>query len=254
MNYTQKGHAMITRIDPVGDGIYRIATWEAKYGITFNQFLIDDDMPTLIHTGIHQVYDQVRKAIAEVLDPKRLAYIVCPHFESDECGGMGRFNKEAPDSILLASELGAMLNLSGWDYTGKFQGQRDGSVIETGKRKLRFIETPHVHHWDSMMVYEETTGSLFPADLFLQPGEQPPIVRENLGKEMCGLYREVGIFGGREPVLQTVGRLAKLPMKMVHPMHGGSLAIDTANQYIDALRKEHFWYDGKLFGRSLPIG
>lgn len=244
---------MQTRIDPVGDGIYRIATWDAKYGITFNQFLIDDEKPTLIHTGIHQAYENVRKAIAEVLDPKRLAYIVCPHFEADECGGMGRFNKEAPNSVLLASELGAMLNLSGWEYAGQFQGQRDGTVVETGKRRLRFIETPHVHHWDSMMVFEETTGSLFPADLFLQPGEQPPIVRENLGKEMCEVYRQVGIFGGREPVLGTVDRLEKLPIIMIHPMHGGSLGKDIAPKFFDALRKERFWYDGMLFGRSLPV-
>ena len=42
---------MQTRIDPVGDDTYRIATFEPTYNITFNQFLIVDDRPTLIHTG-----------------------------------------------------------------------------------------------------------------------------------------------------------------------------------------------------------
>ena len=32
-------------------GIYRISRVAKLYGITFSQFLIDDERPTLIHTG-----------------------------------------------------------------------------------------------------------------------------------------------------------------------------------------------------------
>jgi flavorubredoxin len=32
-------------------GIYRISAVDPEAGITFNQFLIDDERPTLIHTG-----------------------------------------------------------------------------------------------------------------------------------------------------------------------------------------------------------
>jgi flavorubredoxin len=165
-----------TRLDPVADGIYRIATFWPEYGITVNQFLIDDERPALVHTGTHPSYESVRKAIAQVIDPRKLAYVIVPHFEADECGGMGRFVREAPQSTLVCSEVGAGINLSGWDYAGPVQGVRDGDLIELGRHRLRFLETPHVHHWDSMMVAEETTGGLFPADLFLQPGEQTEYV------------------------------------------------------------------------------
>ena len=46
----------------------------------------------------------------------------------------------------------------------------DNETLKTGRRMLRFIMTPHVHHWDSMMIFEDTTKSLFPSDLFIQPG------------------------------------------------------------------------------------
>jgi len=36
---------METRIDNITGGIYRIATMTEPYGITFNQFLIDDEEP-----------------------------------------------------------------------------------------------------------------------------------------------------------------------------------------------------------------
>jgi flavorubredoxin len=125
-------------------------------------------------------------------------------------------------------------------------------VIDLGEHKLRFLETPHVHHWDSMMVLEEKTGSLFPADLFIQPGDQPPIVRENLGKEMCQLYRELGIFAAAEPVLRVVDRLEKLEPQWIHPMHGGSLPEEVVPSYTRALREEEFAYEGKIFGRMIP--
>jgi len=242
----------LTRIDPVADDIYRVGTFWPEYGITVNQFLIADERPALVHTGTHPSYERVRKAITQVIDPTKLEFVIVPHFEADECGGMGRFIREAPQSTLVCSEVGAGINLSGWDYTGPVKGVRDGDVIDLGKHKLRFLETPHVHHWDSMMVVDETTAGLFPADLFLQPGEQPPVCRENLGKEMCAVYREVGIFAGRDPVLDVVKRLERMHLKQIHPMHGGSLSADIIPKFYDALHQERFWYEGKVFGRMLP--
>lgn len=152
----------MARVDEVIAGIYRISTFVEEKQFQFNQFLIEDERPALIHTGTYPMYEDVRRAVAEVLDPARLAYVVCPHFEADECGGMGRFISEGPEAVLACSDTGARINLTQWDYPGPVQGLRDGDSIDLGRHRLRFLETPHVHHWDSMMVFEETTGSLFP--------------------------------------------------------------------------------------------
>jgi flavorubredoxin len=154
--------------------------------------------------------------------------------------------------VLACGEVGALLNLTQWDYAGPMQGFRNGEVVDLGEHKLRFLETPHVHHWDSMMVFEETTSSLFPADLYIQPGDQPPVVRENLGKVMCGFYKEVGIFAAEEPVRRVVNRIEKLDPQWVHPMHGGSLPRDVIPDYTRALKDEPFAFDGKVFGRTIP--
>jgi flavorubredoxin len=244
----------MARIDEIVDGIYRIASWTEDYGITFNQFLIDDERPALIHTGMHQDYDQIRESIREVLDPSRLAYVVLLHFEGDECGGMERFMDEAPQSELVGSELSAALNLSsfGLPYVARVHGVRDGDTIELGRHKLRFLETPHVHHWDSMMLTEESTKSLFPSDLFIQPGEQPPVVTENLGNEMCELYRGAGIFAHEEPVRKVVDRIERIGPQWVHAMHGGTLTGEVFPRYAQALREHDFAFAGALLGRELP--
>jgi flavorubredoxin len=144
------------------------------------------------------------------------------------------------------------VNLLRWDYAGPVRGVRDGEVFDLGKHKLRVLETPHVHHWDSLMLYEETTKSLFPADLFIQPGDQPAIVQEDLTEEMCQLYREIGIFAAEEPVRKVVDRIDRLDPQWIHPMHGGSLLRAVIPRYIQALRTEDFAFQGKLLGRLLP--
>lgn len=241
----------MARIDPVADGIYRISTWTPAAGITFNQFLIADDRPALVHTGVHGDYEEIRRAISEVLDPASLAQVILLHFEADECGGMDRFLDAAPASTLTGSALSAALNLSGWNYRGRFQGLQDGQTIDLGRHRLRALETPHVHHWDSMMLFDETTRSLFPSDLFIQPGEQPPLVGEDLSGEMCELYRTTGIFAHEDPVRRVVDRVESLQPDRVHAMHGGTLTRDAFPRFVRALREQPFAYRGQLLGRPV---
>jgi flavorubredoxin len=244
----------MAQIDEIVDGIYRISTPpDPSVPITFNQFLIEDEHPVLVHTGVHQAYDGIHKAISEVLDPASLAYVVLLHFEGDECGGMERFMAEARNAQLVGCDMSVILSLGafGVDFIDRVRGVRDGDVIETGRHSLRFLETPHVHHWDSMMVFEESTRSLFPSDLFIQPGDQPPVVNEDLGNEMCGYYREIGIFAHEDPVRRCVDRLERMEPQWVHAMHGGTLTGEILPRFTRALREQPFAYRGKLLGRPV---
>ncbi len=240
-----------TRIDEIVDGIYRISTWQQPYGITFNQFLIADERPALIHTGMHHLFEPVQKAIAQVLDPAKLGCVLLLHWEGDENGGMDRFMSDAPQCELVGSQLSIQLNASGFGLTQRVLGFRDGDTLDLGRHKLRFLETPHVHHWDSMMVVEETTRSLFPSDLFIQPADQPPVVTQDLSAPMIDLYRAVGIFAHEFPVRHVVDRLEKLDLAWVHPMHGGSFERPVWLKYVKALREKEFAYHGMLLGREI---
>src|SRR3954468_20085045 len=242
---------MQTRIDHITGGIYRISAFEPGVGITFNQFLIDDERPTLIHTGEHHRYDAVRKAVSEVLDPATLANIVLLHWEGDENGGMDRFMAEVTGCELIGSELSIMLNAAGFGVVDRVRGFKDGEKLELGRHTLRFLETPHVHHWDSMMVVEESTNSLFPSDLYLQPGELPPVVTENLSAEMIAQYRAVGIFAHENPVRGVNDRIEALAPDWIFSMHGGTLTSESLPYYTRALREHEFAYHGWLLGREV---
>lgn len=239
-------------VDQIAAGIHRISTFSPEAGITFNQFLIDDELPTLIHTGRYDDFKGVVTGIGEVLDPARLAYLVLLHWEGDENGGMDRLMAMAPRSELVGSALSIVLNAHGFGYHQRTRGFRDGQSLDLGGHTLRFLETPHVHHWDSMMVVEEATGSLFPSDLYLQPGEQLALTSENLSAEMIEAYRVYGIFAHEDPVRTVARRIEALAPKWINTMHGATITGEALPYYTDALLTQEFAYRGELFGR--PIG
>ncbi len=237
------------RIDEVQKDIFRISYFDG-YRIGFNQFLIRDEAPALVHTGQYQRYDGIRAQIVKVLDPATLRYIVIPHFEADECGGMERFLAQAPGAKLVCSEVGAQINLSGWNAPPPLGVWQD-DTLDLGRHRLRFLMTPHVHHWDSMMVFEETEGVLFPADLFIQPGDQPPTSREDLSNEMIQVYRAVGIMPSENAVHRVLDKLDTMPVRHVNAMHGASIPVEALGPYVRALREQPFAYTGTLMGKAV---
>jgi flavorubredoxin len=238
------------KISEINHGIYRIAGFVDNFGITFNQFLIDDEQPMLIHTGPIGMYKKIEEKVKEVIPLQKLAYVAFLHFESDEWGGMTFL--DSADAKLVCSDLTSKLNLTGWhnvpvDHISFW----DSEVLKTGKRRFKFIMTPHVHHWDSMMVFEETTKSLFPSDLFIQPGDNKPVILDDLSKAMINLYTGAGIFASEEPVRKTTKRLVNLSPNMVFPMHGSCIDSSVFPKYTDVIMNNKFAYTGLLLGQKL---
>ena len=238
------------QITEIIDGIYRIAGFDPNYGITFNQFLIDDEKPMLIHTGPIGMYNRIEEKIKEVIPLQKLSYVAFLHFESDEWGGMAFL--DSADAKLVCSDLSSKLNLTGWyniptDHISFW----DNEVLKTGKKSFKFIMTPHVHHWDSMMLFEENTKSLFPSDLFIQPGNNKEVIEKDLSDDMINLYKNAGIFASEEPVRQITKRLVDLSPKIVFPMHGSCIDSSIFIKYTDAIMNNKFAYSGLLLGQAL---
>ena len=123
----------------------------------------------------------------------------------------------------------------------------DNDILKTGKRQFKFIMTPHVHHWDSMMIFEENTKSLFTSDLIIQPGKNKPVMSEELSESMINLYRIAGIFTSEKPVRDTTKRLVDLSPNMTYPMHGSCIK-SLFPKYIEAIMIDDFAYSGTLLG------
>ena len=223
---------METRIDEIAPDLYRLSTYVSKINLQFNQFLVNDDEPLLYHTGLRGMFPQVRDAVASIVDPARIRWIGFSHFEADECGSLNEWLAIAPRAKPLCGVIGALVNIN--DFTGgRARVMGTGEVLATGRRRLRFLETPQVPHaWDASLLFEETGATLFCSDLFLQNGALSPLTKDDVVEpaRRSLLAYEAGPLPHAYPYASwtdaTLQMLAGLKPKLLAIMHGSSFSGD----------------------------
>lgn len=172
-----------TNIHEIADGIYRINTpINLPVGaFNFNQYLIVDDKPMLFHSGPRGLFPLVKEAITSILPPETLQYIGFSHVEADECGALNTFLAIAPRAVPVCSKVAAMVSVNDMaDRPAHALG--DGETLDLGHHSLRWFDTPHLPHgWESGLMFDDTTRTLFCGDLFTQGGEgETPLVESDI--------------------------------------------------------------------------
>jgi flavorubredoxin len=219
----------ITEIAP---DLYRISTYVPEINLQFNQFLVQDDEPLLFHTGMKAMFPLVRDMVKSILDPATIHWIGFSHFEADECGSLNEWLQLAPAAMPVCSAIGAMVSVDDFAIRAA-HGMIDGEVLNTGKYRFRFIQTPHVPHcWEAGLLFEETQGTLFSSDLFHQNGEVEPLTRSDVidrARQTLMDY-QAGPLANYMPYTQhtdkILQRLADLHPQTIATMHGSAFAGD----------------------------
>jgi flavorubredoxin len=219
---------MKSNVTEIAPAVFRISTFHPDYGIQFNQLLIADDEPFLMHTGFRKSFPVTLAGVATVLDPATVRWIGFSHFESDECGALNDWLAVAPQAQAVSSVVGAMVNLNDFAIRPA-RALNDNEVLEIGQRRLRFLSTPHVPHgWDAGLFFEETDRTLLCSDLFFQPGDPEPLIEAGV-VERARAAIVAGITGPMPKDMpythytdQTLQRLAALEPRTLATMHGSS--------------------------------
>lgn len=208
----------------------------------FNQFLIKDDEPFLMHTGLKKMFPVTLEGVASLIDPSRLRWVGFSHFESDECGALNEWLQIAPHAQAVCSFVGTVVTVDDFaDRAARALG--DGEVLETGRHRLRFLATPHVPHgWDAGLFFDETDRTLLCSDLFFHPGDPEPLTEG----DVVGRARESIIAGLSSPLAKdmpytpytdsTLHRLADLEPQTLAVMHGSSFRGDGRSAILDLAR------------------
>lgn len=205
----------------------------------FNQFLIFDEEPFLMHTGLKKMFPITLEGVASIIDPSKLRWIGWSHFESDECGALNEWLGVAPHSQAVCGFVGATVTVN--DFADReARVLQDGEVLEIGQRRLRFLATPHVPHgWDAGLFFEETDRTLLCSDLFFHPGDPEPLIQG----DVVGRARDSIIAGLSSPLAKdmpytpytdsTLQRLASLEPRTLAVMHGSSFRGDGRRAILD---------------------
>lgn len=223
---------MESNVTEIAPDVYRISTFHPDFGIQFNQFLIRDEEPFIMHTGMKKMFPVTLEAAASIIDPATVRWVGFSHFESDECGALNDWLNVAPNAQAVCSFVGAVVSVNDFAIRPP-RPLNDNEVFEIGRRRLRFLATPHVPHaWDAGLFFEETDKTLLCSDLFFQPGQPEPLTESDL----VGSAKDAILAGLASPLAndmpytpytnKTLLRLAELEPRTLAVMHGSSYRGD----------------------------
>ncbi len=223
---------MQSKVTEIAEDTYRISTFHPEYGIQFNQFLIKDEEPFLMHTGFKSMFPATLDGLSSIIDPAKLHWIGFSHFESDECGALNELLAVAPHAQAVCGVVGAMVMIN--DFADRApRPLADNEVLQTGKHRLQFLATPHVPHcWDAGLFFDESEQTLLCSDLFFQPGDPEPLTESDIvGRARDAIQDSLtGPLAKDMPYTpyteSTLHRLADLKPKSLAIMHGSSFRGD----------------------------
>lgn len=143
--------------------------WPLPEGVAYNSYLIVDEKTALLDTVKITKVNGFVETLKANLGDKNLDYLVVHHMEPDHSGCYKNIIELYPEIKLVGNKkakgmLKDYLDLD-LDETN-FIEVKDGDVLDLGKRKLTFVNTPMVHWPESMVSYETTDKILFSQDIF----------------------------------------------------------------------------------------
>lgn len=216
--------------------------FESQYivpdGMAYNSYLILDDKVTIMDTADARKADEWKANLMEGLAGRKPDYLVVHHMEPDHSALIAWVLAEFPNLTLVASAKAIQMLgqfFENLNVDGRTLAVKEGSELELGEHKLRFIGAPMVHWPEVMLSFDEADGALYSADALGKFGA--------LSK--CGFYGRddddwacearryyfniVGKYGA--PVRTLLGKVAGLPVKTIRPLHGPILE-DNLSEYI----------------------
>jgi flavorubredoxin len=235
---------MTAQVTEIADGIFRLSVLVPEMGppdgFTFNSFLILGEEPLLFHAGQRGMFPAFSSAVALIMPIEQLRWISFGHVEADECGAMNLWLEAAPNAQVAHGQTACMVSLN--DLANRApRALNDGELITSGKRRVRYIDTPHVPHaWESGIVFEETTGILFCGDLFTQFGSQATtegdIVPAAIAAEDA--FHSSSVGPATAPTLRRLAQLRPMGLALMHgPTYfgDGAAALERLADYYEGL-------------------
>jgi flavorubredoxin len=198
--------------------------YETQRGTTYNAYLIVDKKITLVDTVKHYLFDEMLARIKEIVDPKKIDYIVSNHVEMDHSGSLPKMIKEAPNAKIITSTRGEKGLLRHYKRDLGFQAVKSGDTLNIGKRTLHFVHIPMVHWPDSMVTYIPSDKLLLPNDAFGQHIASSErfddeidwgILREEAAKYYANIVMPYG-----DQVKKALEAVSGLDIDMIGPSHG----------------------------------
>lgn len=162
------------------DGVYWVGCvdWNIKHfhghelsthrGTTYNAYLIIDEKIALVDTVWGPFSHKLIENIEEIIDIRKIDYVIANHGETDHSGGLPELMKLIPDATVVVSERGKESIFKHYHSNWDFKVVNTGDAISLGENKLVFVKAQMLHWPDSMFTYLTGKNILLSNDAFGQ--------------------------------------------------------------------------------------
>ena len=201
------------------------AMWPLPYGVSYNSYLIDDEIIALVDTVDACYFETYLSKIKNIIGKRPINYLIVNHMEPDHSGSIKLIKQYYPEIVIVGNKQTFGMIEGYYGVTGLKYVVNDGDFLSLGHHKLRFYLTPMVHWPETMMTFDETEGVLFSGDAFgcfgaLDGGfKDVNINTDRYWPEMVRYYSNiVGKYGS--PVQKALQKLGGLPITTICSTHG----------------------------------
>jgi anaerobic nitric oxide reductase flavorubredoxin len=193
-------------------------------GSSYNSYLVVDEKVALIDFVKAPFAEEQVTKMSEIIEPKRVDYIVANHAEPDHSGSIRKVLEACPNAELIATER--CINIL-WKYYGgdiKATPIEKKPSLKLGKRSLSFVPVPMAHWPDSMVSYMPEEKLLFSNDAFGQHLASSGRFDDEV--DTAELMQEASTYYANilMPLWRSVSRALKalegVPLEMIAPSHG----------------------------------
>ena len=200
--------------------------WPLPYGVSYNSYIVSDEKIALIDTVEAGFEDEYLANVKEVINGRKLDYLVVNHMEPDHSSLITYMLAEYPDMKVVANAK-TLPMLKGYHNVDEDRVLvvSEGQEISLGQTTLRFHMTPMVHWPETMVTYLVEEATLFSADAFGTFGTVGDNIVddentfEEYKDEMIRYYSNiVGKYG--VPVQTALKKLAGVRIDRICSTHG----------------------------------
>ncbi|RLI00757.1 FprA family A-type flavoprotein [Candidatus Bathyarchaeota archaeon] len=180
----------------------------------------------------------------QLVDPKKIDYIISNHAEPDHSGSLAKFHKEeAPQAEIIATERGQKI-------LEKYYGEmpitttKEMPEVKLGGKTLSFVAVPMAHWPDSMVSYIPEDKLLLSNDAFGQHIASTARFNDEIEQSLLWHEAEAYYANILMPLRSAVGRAVKaldgVSIEVIAPSHGVIWRKDLG----DILTKYGQWIEG----------
>lgn len=216
----------------VGVNDRKIDLFEGLYdvpnGIAYNSYVITDKKIAVMDSVDSSFADEWLNNIEKALNGQAPTYLIIQHMEPDHSSSIMHFMKAYPNATVVSSAAAfkMMKNYFDTDFIDNRVVITDGSELDLGNHKLKFITAPMVHWPEVFLTYDTTDKVLFSADAFGKFGALD--TDEDWACEARRYYFGiVGKFGVQVQAL--LKKAANIEIDIICPLHGPVLSENLSN-------------------------